>query len=89
MEPEVSLPCSRETATGPYAKPVEFSQYHPIPFKIHFNIILHLRLGLPNGILPSDFPTKNRVYECIRILYRVCYMSCPSYSPWLDRCNYI
>ena len=25
---------------------------------IHFNIILHLRLGLPNCLLPSGFPTK-------------------------------
>jgi hypothetical protein len=26
--------------------------------KIHHNIILHLRLGLPSGLFPSDFPTK-------------------------------
>jgi hypothetical protein len=26
--------------------------------KIHFNIIIHLRLGLPSGLLPSGLPTK-------------------------------
>ena len=26
--------------------------------KIHLNIILHLRLGLPSGLSPSGFPTK-------------------------------
>jgi len=32
----------------------------PIPhfLKIHLNIILHLRLGLPSSIFPSGFPTK-------------------------------
>ena len=27
--------------------------------KIHLNIIPHLSLGLPNGLFPSGFPTKN------------------------------
>jgi hypothetical protein len=33
---------------------------HTLPtyfFKIHYNI--HLRLGLPSGLLPSGFPKKN------------------------------
>ena len=40
------------------------SQPHPVPttpshfLKIHLSIILHLRLGLPNGLFPSGFPTK-------------------------------
>jgi len=34
-----------------YASPSQF-------FKICFNSILHLRLGLPSGLLPSDFPPK-------------------------------
>ena len=40
------------------------SQPHPVPttpshfLKIYLNIIPHLRLGLPNGLFPSGFPTK-------------------------------
>jgi len=26
--------------------------------KVHFNVIYHLRLGLPSGLLPSGLPTK-------------------------------
>jgi hypothetical protein len=41
-----------------WARPI---QSRPPPSnlsKIHFNIILRLRLGLPSGLLPSGFPTK-------------------------------
>jgi hypothetical protein len=43
MEPEDSLPCSQEPATGPYTEPDE-SNPHPPTYmtKIHFNIILHI-----------------------------------------------
>ena len=40
------------------------NQLHPVPttpshfLKIHLNIILHLRVGIPNGLFPSGFPTK-------------------------------
>jgi hypothetical protein len=40
--------------------------------KIHFNIIPHLRLGLPVGLYPSGFPI----------------MPCPSHPPWLGHSNY-
>jgi hypothetical protein len=32
MEPEVSLPCSQEHATGYYTKPDESSPYYPTLF---------------------------------------------------------
>jgi hypothetical protein len=47
MEPEGSLPCSQEPVTGPYPESDQSSPYHLILFKINFNIILPLRLGLP------------------------------------------
>jgi hypothetical protein len=38
MEPEGSLPCSREPSTGPYPEPDQSNPYHRILFKIHLNI---------------------------------------------------
>jgi hypothetical protein len=58
MEPVGSLPCSQEPSTGPYPDPDQSNLYHPSHlFKIHFILFTHLRLGLPNGLLPSGFPT--------------------------------
>jgi hypothetical protein len=39
MEHRSTLLSSEEPATGPYSQPDE-SSTHPIPFKIHYNIIL-------------------------------------------------
>jgi hypothetical protein len=57
MEPEGSLPCSQEPSTGPYPEPDRSSSYHPILSKMYFDIVPHLRLGLPSGLFPSGFPT--------------------------------
>jgi hypothetical protein len=40
MEPEDWLPCSQEPSSGPYPEPGQSSPYHPIPPKIHFNIVV-------------------------------------------------
>jgi hypothetical protein len=40
MEPEASLPCSQEPATGPCREPDESSSHSSYFFKINFNIIL-------------------------------------------------
>ena len=37
--------------------------------KIHLNITLHLHLGLPSGLFPSSFPTKNL---CVCVCVCVC-----------------
>ena len=59
MEPESSLPYSQVPANCPYPEPTPSSPTTPSHFlKIHLNIILHLRLGLPNGSFSSGFPTK-------------------------------
>jgi hypothetical protein len=60
MEPEGSVPCSQEPSTGPYLESDESSSYHPILCLSLTAILMlsfHLRLGLPSGLFPSDFPT--------------------------------
>ena len=46
-----------------WANPIQSQQ--PLPTSWRFILILssHLRLGLPNGLFPSGFPTKTLVYE--------------------------
>jgi hypothetical protein len=61
MEPEGSLPCSEEPAAGPCPEPHETRLHSYNLINICFNIIHHLRLGLPSGLFPSGFPTKNVV----------------------------
>jgi hypothetical protein len=60
-----------------------FNAFHIAPsyfFKIHFNIILHLHLGLSSGLFSSGSPTKF-LYALLPI---ACYMSCTSHTPWRD-----
>jgi hypothetical protein len=44
-----------------------FSKINPVRatpscfFKIHFNIILYLRVGIPSGVFPSGFSTKTYI----------------------------
>jgi hypothetical protein len=58
IEPEGSLPCAQEPATGPYPQPDESSPYYPILFlNIQLHIIL-LCLGLSSCLFPSEFPPK-------------------------------
>jgi hypothetical protein len=72
MEPEGSLPCSQELATGPYPKPDQSSPYHPV-----LSILIlctHLRIGLPSGLFTSGFPT-NILYA---FLFRLIGATCPA-----------
>jgi hypothetical protein len=61
QEPESSSPHSQQPANGPYPEPGE-STTHPPPQPISLISILipssRLRLCLPSGLFPSDFPTK-------------------------------
>ena len=59
MEPQSSLPYSQAPATCPYPEPTPSSPHNPfLLLKIHIILSSHLRLGLPNGLFPSGFPTK-------------------------------
>ena len=60
MEPESSLPYSQVPATCPYTEPTPSSPHNPLPLPGRSILILssHLRLGLPNGLFPSGFPTR-------------------------------
>ena len=59
MEPEGSLPYSQVPAIYPYPEPTP-SSLHPPPTSWWSILILssHLHLGLPNGLIPSGFPTR-------------------------------
>ena len=62
MEPEIS----QDPATCPISEPYQSSPCPLASFlKIHFNIILHLHVGLPSALVPSSFPTKSL---CARFL---------------------
>jgi hypothetical protein len=56
MEPESSLPCSEQPATGLFPESDESSLHSETPFKIRFNIILPSRSL--SGLILSSFPTE-------------------------------
>jgi len=59
MEPEGSLPHSQVPATCPYPEPTSSPQNPPsTSWRPVFMLSSHLRLGLPNGLFPSGFPTR-------------------------------
>ena len=55
MEPQSSLPYSQAPAPCPDPEPTPSSPHNPFPLPL---LSSHLRLGLPNGLLPSGFPSK-------------------------------
>jgi len=52
--------------------------------KIHLNIILHLRLGLPSGLFPSGFPTKTQ-YTGYKHTLTICNTHCVSTTTMITR----
>jgi hypothetical protein len=62
MEREGSSQRSQQFATCPYSQPHRTSPRPPPPFKFALTLSSHLRLGLPSGLFPSEFPTKT-LYE--------------------------
>jgi len=60
MEPEASLPCSQQLATGPYPEPAESTSHFPIPVRLTSIQVLssHLHLSLLRGLFLTNFLTK-------------------------------
>jgi hypothetical protein len=79
MELEGSLPCSQELPTGwslSRTRSVQSIPFHPISLRSILILSSHLRLRLPSGPFPSDFPA-NTLYAFLFFLH-ACYM------PYLD-----
>ena len=81
MEAESSLPHSQVPATCPYPEPDQSSPCpHPISWKSILILFSHLRLGLPSGLFPSDFPAK----PLYMLLHSPTRAACPAHPILLD-----
>jgi hypothetical protein len=85
-EPESSLPCSEESATGPYPESDEPGPY-PCPISPRSILILlfNLRLGLTSAFFPSSFSTET-LYAS---LFYPMHTTCPACIVLLDLENEI
>jgi hypothetical protein len=81
MEPEGSLSCSQEPATGPYPEPDE-SNHIPKPYfpNFHFNIILPSTPRSSEWSRPLRLSNQNDVRICL--LHHARYIPRSFYSPW-------
>jgi hypothetical protein len=57
MEPEGLLSWSQVPSTDPYPEPDQSIPSHSISLRSILILYTHPRLGLPNGLFPSVFPT--------------------------------
>jgi hypothetical protein len=73
MESESSLPYSQVPANPPYPEPSPSSPHNPhlTSWKSILILSSHLRLGLPNGLFPSDFPTRTRITYYLPYMYLI------------------
>jgi hypothetical protein len=67
--------CGNRNFIAVFTRSLQNNPVHTTPFYLISILILctQLLLGLPSGLLPSNFPTNLRHHSC--------YMSCPSYPP--------
>ena len=62
-----------------WANPIQSPQPLPTSWGSILIFSSHLRLGLPNGLFPSGFPTKTLCTPLPSFLH-TCHMPCPSHS---------
>jgi hypothetical protein len=75
MEPECSLQCSQELATGPYRDPDKSIAHISTPFRQKYILVIssHLRRDLPSrSSFPSGFSTKTSYAFIISPLCATC-----------------
>jgi hypothetical protein len=93
MEPDGSLPCSQEPATGPSLEPDESSPFHPISIRSIFILSYHLRLRLPSGFFTSGFPIQQfsrnaQKYWLISLYHGMFAATIVSKDRWLRRLDF-
>jgi hypothetical protein len=87
MEPERSILCSQGPPTGPYPEPDNPVHTTPSYFsKIDFNIIHSPTSSCSLWSLSFRISHQNRI--CNTLLSYMCYIRCPSHSPWPAHSNF-
>jgi len=82
MEPEGSLPCSQELATGPYSEShnIHSASFYLISLRSILILFSLMCLDLLSGLLPSGFLTK----ILYAFLIAPMYATCPTHLIFLD-----